>query len=297
MLNRVGASTQPCFTPFVTGKGVDYSPLSRTWACMPSWDWRTSMMNLSGHPNLFMMERPFWLMVSNAFVRSTMVVYRSAFCSWHFSCSWRAAKTMPMVPCSLRKPHWLSGSRPFPRCSIKQFRRIFAKIFPAMQRRDIPLWLSQACLLPFPLYKWTTEAYLKSWGTTPWVHMTWNNCVNFPGSWGPVCLYISAGMASAPGALPLNSSWMAFSISGKTGGVPMLWLMWTWGSCLMASSSMWEALLRTELKCSAHLFTRCTISQWWVLFCQCWAREMRLWAGGHTVSDWLVKLLRLFVST
>ena len=30
MLNSVEASTQPCFTPFVTGKGVDDSPLSRT---------------------------------------------------------------------------------------------------------------------------------------------------------------------------------------------------------------------------------------------------------------------------
>ena len=130
MLNSVGASRQPCFTLFVTGKGVDDSPLSRTWAWMLSWNWRTNVMNLSGHPNLLMMlQRPLRLMVSKAFVRSTKAVYRSTSCSWHFSCSWRAANTMLMVPHSYWKPHWLSGSRSFSRCSMRRFRRILARTF------------------------------------------------------------------------------------------------------------------------------------------------------------------------
>ena len=36
MLKRVGARTQPCFTPVVTGTESEVSPLS-----MPSWNWRT----------------------------------------------------------------------------------------------------------------------------------------------------------------------------------------------------------------------------------------------------------------
>ena len=59
--------------------------------------------------------------------------------------------TMSMVSRSFQKPHWLSGIRPFSRCSMRQFGRILARTFPAMQRSDIPLWLSQACLLPFHL--------------------------------------------------------------------------------------------------------------------------------------------------
>ena len=51
MLKRVGARTQPCFTPFVTGNESDVSPLSRTDAIMPSCNWRTSAMNFLGQPN------------------------------------------------------------------------------------------------------------------------------------------------------------------------------------------------------------------------------------------------------
>ena len=36
MLNSVGARTQPCFTLFVTGKGVEDSLSSGTCACIPS---------------------------------------------------------------------------------------------------------------------------------------------------------------------------------------------------------------------------------------------------------------------
>ena len=42
MLKRVGAKTQPCFTPFMTGSESEVSPLSRNVAFMPSCNWRTS---------------------------------------------------------------------------------------------------------------------------------------------------------------------------------------------------------------------------------------------------------------
>ena len=53
MLNSVGARTQPCLTPLVTGKASEGSPSSRTRAIMPSWNWRTIAMNVLGQPNFF----------------------------------------------------------------------------------------------------------------------------------------------------------------------------------------------------------------------------------------------------
>ena len=46
---------------------------------------------------------------------------------------------------------------------------------------------------------------------------------------------------------------MAFSTSGRVGGVSISWMMSTWGSRLIASSLMWDGLFRTASKCSAHL--------------------------------------------
>ena len=51
MLKSVGARTQPCFTPLLTGKSEDASLSSSTRAIMPSWNWRLMLMKRSGHPN------------------------------------------------------------------------------------------------------------------------------------------------------------------------------------------------------------------------------------------------------
>ena len=73
-LNRVGAKTQPCFTPFVTAKGAEASPLSCTLAIIPSWNWRVMVMNFLGQPYFSMiLQRPSLLTVSKALVRSTKV--------------------------------------------------------------------------------------------------------------------------------------------------------------------------------------------------------------------------------
>jgi hypothetical protein len=45
MLNRVGASTQLCLTPFVTWNGSDTSPSCITRAIMPSWNCWTKAVN------------------------------------------------------------------------------------------------------------------------------------------------------------------------------------------------------------------------------------------------------------
>ena len=75
MLNSVGARTQPCLTPLVTGKASEDSLSSRTRAIMPSWIWRTIAMNVLGQPNFSMIfQSPSRLTVSKALVKSTKVV-------------------------------------------------------------------------------------------------------------------------------------------------------------------------------------------------------------------------------
>ena len=75
MLNSVEASTQPCLTPFVTGKGSENSPSFWTLASIPLWNCRTIAMNLAGQPNFaIIFQSPLRLAMSNALVRSTKVM-------------------------------------------------------------------------------------------------------------------------------------------------------------------------------------------------------------------------------
>ena len=77
-------------------------------------------------------------------VKCFKVMYRSTFCFWHFSCSCLAVKIMSIVPLSFLNPHWLSGISPaWSRWAFRRFNRIFASIFPAIDKRETPLWLSQ----------------------------------------------------------------------------------------------------------------------------------------------------------
>ena len=74
-LNSVGARTQPCLTPLVTGKASEGSPSSITQAIMPSQNWRTTTMNVLGQPNFPMIFQSLCgLTVSKALVRSTKVM-------------------------------------------------------------------------------------------------------------------------------------------------------------------------------------------------------------------------------
>ena len=69
MLKSVGAGTQPCFTPFVTGNNSEVPPLSRTLAITASYNWRTSMVHFLGQPNLSIIcHGPSLQTMSNALV-------------------------------------------------------------------------------------------------------------------------------------------------------------------------------------------------------------------------------------
>ena len=101
--NNIGARTQLCFTPFVTAKASDMSPLSWTQALIPSWNCCTMEINFSGHPYFAsIFHNPSLLTVSRAFVRSAKVVYRLHLCSWHFSCSCLTVKIIPQYLALLR---------------------------------------------------------------------------------------------------------------------------------------------------------------------------------------------------
>ena len=140
MLKRVGTRTQPSFTPFVAGKDSEMSPPSITVALMPSFEWRTSDLNFLGQSNVSIIcHSPSLQAVSNALVKSINVMKRSSYWYWHFSCSWRATKITSTVPRPLRKPHWLSVSRPCSKSTIRQLGGTHANIVPAMARREIPL--------------------------------------------------------------------------------------------------------------------------------------------------------------
>lgn len=75
MLNRVVARTHLYFNPSVTLKDSEYSPWPWRWANMPSWNWWTLKIKVSGHPNWAMtIHRPSQLTLSKAFLRWTNVM-------------------------------------------------------------------------------------------------------------------------------------------------------------------------------------------------------------------------------
>ena len=60
MPKRVGTSTQPCFTPFLIGKGPEAEPSYWTVPCMSSWKDVIILRSLEGHPILCRrVNRPF----------------------------------------------------------------------------------------------------------------------------------------------------------------------------------------------------------------------------------------------
>ena len=144
-----------------------------TWPFMPSWNSRITRMNFSVQPICFKtFHNPFRLTVSNALVRSMKIMYKSCCCSRHFSWICLAVKIISAVPRPGRNPHWLSGMMFCPKtCDDNRFMMMRPSISPAMDKSDIPWWLSQETLSPFRLYMWTMRASLKSWGTSPASHM------------------------------------------------------------------------------------------------------------------------------
>lgn len=79
-----------------------------------------------------------------------------------------------MVPRFFLKPHWLSWRRPCFKWEDRRFGRILAKIFPAIERREIPRWLSHDWWFLLHLYRWMIVVSLKSCGIISVPHI-WRN--------------------------------------------------------------------------------------------------------------------------
>ena len=55
--------------------------------------------------------------------------------------------------------------------NIQAMQQNFFSIFTAMNRRDMPQWLSQTCGFPFRLYGWIMRASLNSCGIASFLHI------------------------------------------------------------------------------------------------------------------------------
>ena len=130
-------------------------------------------------------------------------------------------------------------------CSVAR-----ARILPAIASREMPRWLSQHCLFPFLLYKWTRDASLNSWGMLSWCSMILNSLVSysFVMSFGPPFLKISPGMASAPGALPFRSLFVAFRTSSSLIVLMRVMLGIACGRRAMAASFIDEGRYRRSVQ-------------------------------------------------
>ena len=131
MEKSVGASTQPCLTPFVTLNDPETSPLTFTVAIIPVCSASIIVVNCCHSPVL--------PTVSNALLKSTNTMYSGRSCSMHFSCSCRRQNIISTVLRLPLKPHCVYGTTSGVMWVDSLLRRILAKILPAMERREIPL--------------------------------------------------------------------------------------------------------------------------------------------------------------
>ena len=140
MEKSVGASTQPCLTPFVTLNDSETSPPTVTFAIIPVCRASIIVGNFSGQPNfLSSCHSPVLPTVLNALLKSTNTMYSGQSWSMHFSCSCRRPNIIATV---LRLPqmlHCVFGTTSGVIWVDSLLRRIFAKILPAIEKREIPL--------------------------------------------------------------------------------------------------------------------------------------------------------------
>ena len=107
---RVGAGKQPCFTPLLTGKASEVTPLKQTVLCISSWKEVTMLCSLGGQPIFCRrLKSPLLLTRSKAFVRSMKAMYSVCCCSLHFSRSWCIEKIISTVDLPALKSHCDSG--------------------------------------------------------------------------------------------------------------------------------------------------------------------------------------------
>ena len=140
METSVGASTQPCLTPFVTLNDSETSHPTLTFAIIPVCSASNIVVNFSGQP--YFLSRcliPVIPTVSNALLKSTNTMYTGRSYSMHVSCRCRRQNVISTVLRLPLKPHCVSGTTSGVMWADSLLRRILAKILPAMERREIPL--------------------------------------------------------------------------------------------------------------------------------------------------------------
>ena len=138
-LNSTGVRTHSCCTPFeivkcqtsLHGRLPDLSYYHGNW--------RIRFVNFLGQPSLSsIVHSASLLTVSHALVRLIKTVYRSSFCSLHCSCNWRTAKIISTVLRLSKDDTVLLASRfSSEMAEIRQLRMMRARIFPAIERRQI----------------------------------------------------------------------------------------------------------------------------------------------------------------
>lgn len=137
-------------------------------------------------------------------------------------------------------------------CFMIRFKINIAKILPAMERREIPQWLSHTFLFPLFLYKWWIRTSLKSCGTIPCFQISMINSSNFFTSFVPLYLKISDGNTSFPSAFQDIICSIAARTPWKFDKNDNSSISGCWGLDSRTSSSVEDVLLRTV--CSFHLF-------------------------------------------
>ena len=111
MEKSVGASTQPCLTPFVTLNDSETSPLTLTFAIIPVCRASIIVVNFSGQPYfLSSCHSPVLPTESNALLNSTNTMYSGRSCPMHFTCSCRRQNIISTVLRLPLKPHCVSGT-------------------------------------------------------------------------------------------------------------------------------------------------------------------------------------------
>ena len=107
----MGASTQPCFTPFITLNDSETSPPTLTFAITPVCRASFIVVNFSVHPYfLSSCHSPVLPTISNALLKSTNATYSGWSCSLHFPCSYRRQYIISTVLWLPLKPHSVSGT-------------------------------------------------------------------------------------------------------------------------------------------------------------------------------------------
>lgn len=183
------------------------------------------VMNFWGQANLAMiLQRPSLLTESKAFVILNMTY------NLQFSCNKYYVNCTRILPETTLITKW----------QLRRLGRTLSKTFPAIQRMETVRKLSPHWhLLALRFKRCKIEASLNSWGSFYLAIYTNKWRVFFVRAVLP-SLYISAGIESAPGALSVDSWWLAFWTSRIVGGSFKVSLHGTWGKRLLKVYSVYS---------------------------------------------------------